>query len=42
MVGCRSYCVGEECAPGQEKGELCGSPQCVALGDLSDETYGEG
>ena len=42
MVGCRAHGAGEEGAPEEEKGEQCGTPQCVALRDLSDEADGEG
>ena len=42
MVGCRTHGVGEEGTLGEEKGEQCGTPQCVALRGLSDEADGEG
>ena len=40
MVGCRAHKVGKEGAPGEEKGEPCGTPKCVILRYLSEEADG--
>ena len=42
MVGCRAHGAGEAGAPGEEKGEQCGTPQRITLRDLTDETDGKG
>ena len=42
MVGFGAHGEGEKCAPREKEGEPCGTPQCVMLRDLSDETFGEG
>ena len=41
MVGCGAHGAGEEGTQGEEESWPCGTPQCVTVGDLSDEVDGE-